>query len=323
MIFSDRYTEVEKYSIFRQEHICSSATMPWLYTSLVQDRYKPELSSPIKERLNAALDYTPFIKEAAEPPRNELKSLTVDYVGDTHIGYISRFVRPVGDLGMGYYSSSIKYFKEQTRTTHLVKQYDEMLKFIDIDKRPLFLGFKHDSEGVPTHLAVQGHNFDLSEYGEDAIKVAEYLPRLRNWSKPIVYHGEESTNILIGCAYTKWVTEGPGRYNPFQVKTDMEAKIPVGYDQVADKHIEALINADLLTKDQARYVYSVLPGFDDSVQLSDLAVAYDDAGGRRYIPVYQYMIDFEYVIKDGVLDDIILHRYTCREFKDVEVQNEN
>lgn len=322
MIFSDRYTEVEKYSIFRQEHVCSSATMPWLYTSLVQDRYEPELSSPIKERLNAALDYTPFITEAAEPPRNELKGLTIDYDGDTHIEYISRFVRPVSDLGMGYYSKSIKYFKEQTRSTHLIKQYDEMFKCIK-DEHPLFVGFKHDDEGVPTHLAVQAHRFDLSEYGDDAIKLAEFLPILKNWSKPTVYFGEESTNVVIGCAYTQWVTEGYGGWTPFMAKLDLDAKIRVGYDQVADKHIEALINADLLTKDQARYVYSLLPGFDGSVAVSDLAVAYDIHGDKRYIHPWQYMVDFEYVIKDGALDDIIVHRYKYREFKEIEIQNQN
>ena len=320
MIFSDRYTEVEKYSIFRQERICSSATMPWLYTGLVQDRYEPELSSPVKERLNAALDYTPFLKEYHGPARNELKKFTVDYDGDTHLGYTTRFVRPVGDLGYNYFNSSIKYFKEQTRSTHLVKQYDEMYKaVVDVQQyHPTFIGFKHDVEGVPTHVGVHSTVFDLSAHG-DAVNLAAYLRRLKNWSQPDVFFGEESVNIVLGCAYTEWVTEYEGRYNEWGARNRLDKKIHVGYDQVSDKHIESLIKAQLLTVDQARWVYSLLPGMDD--ETSPLKVAEDIFGNKRYLHPWQYMVDFEYVYKDGTLDDIILHRYKHKEFKEIEVQN--
>ena len=321
MIFSDRYTEVEKYSIFRQEHICSSATMPWLYTSLVQERYEPELSSPIKERLNAALDFTPFLKEYHEPARNELKKLAVDYKGDTHLGYTSRFMRPVGDLGYNYFNTSIKYFKEQTRSTHLIKQYDEMFKSIGTsaaDFHPTFVGFKHDDEGVPTHLGIHSRVIDLSAHG-DAVKMASYLHKLKNWSQPDFYFGEESLNIVIGCAYTEWVTEFEGRYNQWGIRTRIDKKIHVGYDQVSDKHIEALIKEELLTEDQAKYVYSLLPGMND--ETTPFVMGEDIFGNQRYLHPWQYMVDFEYVYKDGTLDDIILYRFKYKEFKEIEVQN--
>ena len=323
MIFSDRYTEVEKYSIFRQEHICSSATMPWLYTGLVQERYEPELSSPIKERLNAALDFTPFLKEYHEPARNELKKLTVDYNGDTHLGYNSRFIRPVGDLGYNYFNSSIKYFKEQTRSTHLIKQYDEMYESIGGDapqQHATFVGFKHDVEGVPTHLGIHSSALDLSAHG-DAVKMASYLSKLRNWSQPDFFFGEETLNIVIGCAYAEWVTEfnSNGRFNPFTIKTRLDKKIHVGYDQVSDKHIEALIGAELLTVDQAKYVYSLLPGMDD--ETTPLVRGEDIFGNQRYLHPWQYMLDFEYIYKDGTIDDIIVYRFKYKEFKEIEVLN--
>ena len=191
---------------------------------------------------------------------------------------------------------------------------------VDVQQyHPTFMGFRHDNEGVPTHLGVHSTVFDLSAHG-DAVKVSEYLSKLRNWSQPDVFFGEESLNIVIGCAYTEWVSEYEGRYSQWGPK-QIDKKIHVGYDQVSDKHIEALIKAELLTVDQARWVYSLLPGMD--ADLSTAKVADDIFGNERVLHPWQYMVDFEFVYKDGTLDDIILYRYKYKEFKEIEVLNPN
>ena len=73
----------------------------------------------------------------------------------------------------------------------------------------------------------------------------------------------------------------------------------------------------MLTEDQARYIYSVLPGFDSDVEVMKTTDIYGD---EHYIHPYPYMLDFEYVIKDGVLDDIILYRFKYKGFKEIEVE---
>jgi hypothetical protein len=146
-----------------------------------------------------------------------------------------------------------------------------------------------------------------------------YLFGLKNWSKPDYFFGEESLNIVIGCAYTEWVSEFRARFNPFTIKTKIDKKIHVGYDQVSDKHIEALIRAELLSVDQAKYVYSLLPGMDD--ETTPLVRGEDIFGNQRYLHPWQYMLDFEYIYKDGTLDDIIVYRFKYKEFKEIEVLN--
>lgn len=318
MIFSDRYTEIEKYSILRQEHICSSASMPWLYTGLVQDRYEPELSNPIKTRLNAALDFTPLVTEASESKRNDLKELTVDYVGDTHVGYITRFIRQLVDIKT--HDKSCTYFKKQTRTTHLIKQYDDVFNSVNvIHNSPKIVGFMHDDEGVPSHIGIRSGKYDLSSYGDNAIRLGKYLEGLRNWSTPTIFFGEENLNIVINCEYAEWITESPGGYNNYAIKNNYEKKMRVGYDQISDRHIEALFKAELITEDQVEYVYSLLPGFDDPTTKDAYEVKEDRFGNQRVMQPWKYMLDFEYIIKDGVIDDIILHRYKYKKFKEIEV----
>lgn len=313
-MFSDRFTEVEKYSILRQEHICSSSTMPWLYTGLVQDRYEPTLPSPIADRLNAALDFTPFVTEESDPPRNELKKLTIDYVGDTHIGYDSVFVRRVADIVT---AGDKKHFKVSTQTTHLIRQYEEMFAALIPDTNPMFAGFKHDDEGVATHVGVSTNRFNFSSSSDVVVNIARYLNLTRNWTKSKAYFGEESLNFVIGTQFTNYISETVDVPNVVRIKRKIDKKIRIRHDQTSDKHILALIKAGLLTEDQARYVYSVLPGFDGEVEVMKTTDIY---GQERYIHPYPYMLDFEYVIKDGVLDDIILYRFKYKGFKEIEVE---
>ena len=57
MIFSDIYTVKEVYSVLRQEHLYTSSSMPWLYTSLKDVKYQPALSDSIHNKLNEVFVY--------------------------------------------------------------------------------------------------------------------------------------------------------------------------------------------------------------------------------------------------------------------------
>ena len=66
-----------------------------------------------------------------------------------------------------------------------------------------------------------------------------------------------------------------------------------------------------------------MPGMDLQIGDPSLKFAEDIFGNKRYLHPWQYMVDFEFVYKDGTLDDIILYRYKYKEFKEIEVQNPN
>jgi hypothetical protein len=50
-MFSDKFTEFNVYSLFKKEYIGTSSVMPWKYTSIFDNQYKPDLSEETKNRL--------------------------------------------------------------------------------------------------------------------------------------------------------------------------------------------------------------------------------------------------------------------------------
>lgn len=66
-MFSDKFTEINQYSLFQQEYIDTSSIMPWRYTSIFDNEYKPDLSQEIKDKLQLfyyyRLQYTVTVLE--------------------------------------------------------------------------------------------------------------------------------------------------------------------------------------------------------------------------------------------------------------------
>lgn len=50
-MFSDKFTEINNYSLLREEYVSTSSIMPWRYTSIFDEKYKPDLEDEIKNRL--------------------------------------------------------------------------------------------------------------------------------------------------------------------------------------------------------------------------------------------------------------------------------
>ena len=67
MIFSDIYTVNEVYSVLRQEHLYTSSSMPWLYTSLKDVKYQPALEDSVRNKLNEIFVFNYLISGGIMP----------------------------------------------------------------------------------------------------------------------------------------------------------------------------------------------------------------------------------------------------------------
>jgi hypothetical protein len=56
-MFSDKFTEINNYSLLREEYLNTSSIMPWRYTSIFDKKYKPNLSDTTINRLSLFFYY--------------------------------------------------------------------------------------------------------------------------------------------------------------------------------------------------------------------------------------------------------------------------
>ena len=127
MIFSDIYTVKEVYSVLRQEHLYTSSSMPWLYTSLKDVKYQPALSDSIHNKLNEVFVYSYAVTEREHPIRNEYKHLTVNHNGDDHVSYESTVELHYNDL---YGQGRAGHFIRETNTEYLQNAYDRATELL-------------------------------------------------------------------------------------------------------------------------------------------------------------------------------------------------
>lgn len=56
-MFSDKFIEINNYSLLKKEYLNTSSIMPWRYTSVFDDNYKPDLSEEIKNKFQLFFYY--------------------------------------------------------------------------------------------------------------------------------------------------------------------------------------------------------------------------------------------------------------------------
>ena len=63
MIFSDNYTVEERYSLVSGKRLSDLSLMPWRYTPLYDDQYKPEMSVGVRNRAGVIFKYKPTFEQ--------------------------------------------------------------------------------------------------------------------------------------------------------------------------------------------------------------------------------------------------------------------
>lgn len=327
MIFSDIYTVNEVYSVLRQEHLYTSSSMPWLYTSLKDVKYQPALSNSVRNKLNEIFVFNYLISGGMTPPiKNEEKHLVVNHNGDQHLSYET--VVNLGFNDLYQQGGNFKHLINQTNTSHLSDVYDkgvEALLAQHVNPEALknchntshFYGYLHDSSGTPIAIKIgqsQSWSESFNPTGNDLMdRLVAHCNRNPLYLKPEkIFHIDGKESIRLNCKYPEafWrERRGIKESRPKFTQEINQQKIELRPEQISRRHLHGLSSAagDFLTEDQGQYIFSVLPDARERV--------YDNGYKKGF---QNFRLDFEFVFEDNELVDILLFRRTYHEFDEVE-----
>jgi hypothetical protein len=295
MIFSDNYTVHERYSVLRQEKICTYSEMPWLYTPLFDERYKPNnIITSSKDNLNAVLGFEYLIKER-EVIKREFNELGILHNGDDILSYETKFQYRYCTV-----QQERNYFKQKTRTEHLEDVYGKIDNIVSSTPvgHTMFVGMKHDINGIANAIFVEDKYYDLSHYNND------YLENLNSYSKRNYVYclgdlcvGEnDKISFRMRFDYPKsFYHNTTDRSTENLLKSS--SKINVSYQQAVDRHLYGMRYYKFLTDEQATYIANLC---EDMTK--------------------DFMFDLEFVFDGSELEDVICSRVLYKEFEEIEVK---
>lgn len=294
MIFSDNYTVHERYSVLRQERICTYSEMPWAYTPLVDPQYKPDnIITSVKDNLNAVLGFEYIIKER-ETIKREFNELGILHNDNEILGYETKFQYRYSTI-----QDERNYFIRSTKTEHLDSVYakiDQMVSITDIGQTG-FVGMKHDVDGVVNAICIQDKHYDVSSYNNSLLESLNLYSRKNYiYSMGILCIGENnSISIKMKLQYPKSFYHST-RDKASENLTKSRSKINVSYQQGVDRHLYGLRKYNALTEEQALYIARLCEDMSKD-----------------------FMFDIEYIFDGSELVDIVCSRVLFNEFEEIEV----
>ena len=324
MIFSDIYTVNEVYSVLRQEHLYTTSSMPWLYTSLKDVKYQPAIADDARNNMNEIFVFEYLISHVAPAIKNEQKIFFVNHNSNEHLSYESGVDLCYNAL---YQQRNFQYLIDETNTSHLRDVYDRATESLRIhhnnpDARPScypaskFCGYLYDISGTPIGVKVKqatGKDYNITN-NEVMSRLAAHCKRNTLYlDGEMIFHANGRESFRLNCQYHTafWKERKTSHKDTRSVMTSElnREKIELRDEQISREHLYGLSSAkgDFLTEEQGLYINSVFP---------DTRQVVFDNGFRKGLQ--NFRVDFEFVFENNELVDILLFRTTHHEFKEIE-----
>lgn len=280
-MFSENYIVTDKHSLFTKKHLSTLDVMPWIYTSLYDPQYLPVFSEEIYAKLNAFFWYR-FPHPTDEPILDDRKILKIESVDGEIISYDCRTEIKYSVLS----NNNIlwRHFVDSTICSELNEcrsKIDRITSETDILSTKIS-GIQYNADGSFLSISIYDTSYDLGEY-----ESIETLSTLNNMCK--------TSSMMMGVATFFPSSDRikyranlvyPSRYNR------VTRKVETPNDKFRQRHLENLLNSNLISSEQVDYVNSITS--KDS------------------------MFDVEFVFsEDGQVEDILLYLYRIYEFKDL------
>lgn len=292
-MFSDKFTEINNYSLFQKEYIDTSSIMPWRYTSIFDEEYKPDLSQEIKNKLQLfyyyRLQYTITLLE------DDKKYIEILH-DDTNQIKEFRAINPI----------QLIVFKDPSEWNHFIHTIES--SNLDPCKQKI-RGFVKDYE-ITTQISSITFDKNCDAIGmyflytsPDPINDSELIKKLHTTSQlvpncGVSIHITPNTNCLryriipnyyrrnIGfCRFTK---------KPLFNSSNMVFQ-SVNYQKHTENCINIFLEQNIITNEMADYIKKVMSK--------------------------NTKMELEYLINSsGELDDIIFHNTVIEEFEKVSEQ---
>lgn len=256
-MFSDKFVEVNNYSLLRKEYTDTSSLMPWRYTSIFDNQFAPALPEQIKNRLQLLfflkLQYTVQLLEDDKK-----------YIEITHKnGNIKEF-RAINPIRLIAFSEirEWKYFINTIEAPELGPCREKLFNYtnkdivmtgvtsVTYDKNCNATGcyFQYDSNHLVEHSDLSKKLCIVSSMMDDCISTIHVRPDddyLRYKITPIYHNRTLSFNrythkkSLIDSSNARWEE--------------------VKYSTYTEKYLSILLEQQIITEEMAQYINEVIP----------------------------------------------------------------
>lgn len=297
MMFSDNYTVHERYSLVSGERLADYSEMPWLYTPLVDEGYKPtNIPTGVKNSINRVFEYD-YLFQETEAIKEEEKSLAIYHNGDAIESYKSIFKYRYSTVAF-----QINDYLNKVGATQCKHLFDRAHAFIPKNGRGYasYIGAEHSIDGSITGITIQSKDYDLSSY-ENPL-----LDKLRAYS---AYHHKFCNGIL-----TVRNNNQVSFYSSFVYPKKMsilttEKKNPkldellaldnfkvISGRQGVSRHLYGYRKHEMITNDQVDAILELVPDMTKDAR-----------------------IQLEHVFEGPELVDLIAHVVKYNEFEEIEI----
>ena len=305
-MFSDKFTEINNYSLFRKEYIDTTSIMPWRYTSIFDDELKPDLSQEIKDKLQLffyyRLQYTPKLLEDDKK-----------YIQIVHNNNQIKEFRAANSIALLY----LKDPSEWKHFIHTIKSPN-----LDLCKQKIYNFVKDHQITAAISSITFDENCDatgmyFTHSCPNPINDSELITKLHTTTKLLPGRVDVSNRSEIYCGVSVHITPNTNclRYKisptyhlrtlEFAAPSDLPGSPPimkqilstirykaVQYQKHTENCINVLLEQNSITSEMADYIMKVMP--EDT------------------------KMELEYIINSsGELEDIILHNKVIEEFGNV------
>jgi hypothetical protein len=292
-MFSDKFTEINNYSLLRKEYLNTSSIMPWRYTSIFDNKYLPNLDNNTINRLSLFFYYKlQYTRQLLEDDKkyieithkdNQIKELKainpIKFVAFSDISEWYHFIHTIECPELDPCRKKImESANESLVTTGLSSvTYDELCNISGIYYNcPSFVTLDNSSEIIEKLYSVCGSL-------QSSILYVHISPDNNDLRLKIVPHYPVRTFGFVKVT-DKSVFDSS---NYFVTKTV--------YSEYTKNYISTLLDQELITQSMVDYISEIMP--------------------------QNTKFEIEYLISsEGQIDDIIFKNILIEEFTDIDKQ---
>lgn len=295
-MFSDKFTEINNYSLLREEYVSTSSIMPWRYTSIFDKNYKPDLEDEIKNRLLLFFYYKlQYSRQLLEDDKK--------YIEITHnAGEIIEF-RAINPIKLISFldSMELKHFISTIESPQLNSCIQKIIADTKEDVISARLtSFTFDKLCNSTGVYCECNVDEILDRSEVSKKIFDSM---NDVDRSILSIHVNSENNYVKYKITPFYPVRQYGFRKINNKTifDSSNYVPmkVEYSKYTDKAISTLLNNQLITESMVDFINSVMPA--------------------------DTKFEMEYITNSfGEIEDIIFKNIIIEEFENVcEQQNSN
>ncbi len=293
-MFSDKFTEINNYSLVHKKYLDTSSIMPWRYTSVFDSNYKPEISEEVKNKFQLFFYYR--LQYAAEILEDDKKYLEI-----THRDNIIKEYRAINPIKLPFFidSGEWNHFIHTLEISNLDLCRQRIFDYVgDAVVAAGINSVTYDPDCNATGLYFQHDPSIMLNHSELSNKLCVASTKINN-VMPTVYINPTNNQISYNIALQYTVRSF--RYGRISGKTmfDSSECIPIRIKNQpqTDIVLNVLLDNGLIDNEMVAYMKEVIPE--------------------------ETKLEFEYSIDgDGNLIDIIAKNIVIEEFENVsEKQN--